>query len=752
MSTFYIDLDNGNDSSDGTTWGNAWKTITSGATAARIAAGDVIRISKTPDPTSIGNGTWTSVSSGTIPSTVGISSSTNASPIEITTSSNHNYSTGDIIQIVNHTTNTTANGTWTITYVSATKFTLDSSVGVGTGSATGTVQKVDWKTVKLASAQTATIDRCETAWTANGSGDCTITLTPATTNAKEGGYSMKFAMDSTVQTSKLQAYKTISSTDFSSYQKISFWIYNEAAIVDNNWQIKLCSDTAGATAVDTFDITAIPSYNSWAGVTLTKSGGGNLGSAIQSIALYSGSSNTGMASKSIYLDNLVACTTNGLSLQSLISKNGSAQGGTEAYYCIQSISQDGKLLMLDSGVTAKSYTGRGYYSTTASETVTTYKRETYKTVISSSSNGGVSIVNDSGTLDNFIEYQFGYEVGTTNQNGETFLDGTSGVGAGILVNGKSYIRLNYFSCVRYYYGLNYSNTSHRIYCDNISNITNNTSHGMYIVTGYKLYFGNIISVSNNKTSNAYLQCVEGTIDKICNLNSADNGSGLVVIYGGDLIIKDIDACCNNYNYGIEGQYDFKTVVYNLYTNYNRVAGGYLANTRQYTFALKNASINESTEFNIDTNNTGWIWSQKHDETDGNNWGWTYGATCNWQTGTVHSTEPGAWKTAITSSVRDSEFKVLIPVCEIAGTASTAMTIKAWVKKDHATNIACRLVHYADSLLGTTEQAATKASDTDWEELSISVTPTSANPVVKVWLETWYVAGNSNSYLGTITVT
>lgn len=751
MSTFYIDLDNGNDSSDGTTWGNAWKTITSGATAARIAPGDVIRISKTPDPTSIGNGTWTSVSSATAPSTISIASSTNASPIEVTTST-HGLSTGDTIQIIGHTTNTTANGVWTITYVSSTKFTLDGSVGIGTGGTAGTVQKVNWKTVKLATAQTATIDRCEAAWTANGSGDCTVALTAASTDAKEGGYCMKFTMDGSVQTSILQAYKTISSTDFSSYQKISFWIKNEYAIVANNWQIKLCSDTAGATPVDTFDITAIPSSGRWLPLTLTKSGGGNLGSTIQSIALYSGSTNTGMPSKYIYLDNFVACTTSGLSLQSLISKNGSAQGGTEGYFGIQSISQDGKLLVFDSGTAATSnLVNRGYYSTTASETVTTYKRETFKTVLVTSANVAVSSVTDTGTLGNYIEYQFGYEVGTTNQNGETYMDGSNGHGYGVHITTKNFIKLNYLSCVRYNYGL-YTITANNINIPNISNMINCQGYGIYINNCLNFYLGNLISASNNSSSNLYFQGGHGIVDKIYNINNSAAASGLINVYGGDLIIKDIDACCNNYNYGIEGQYDFKVTIYDLYTNYNRAAGVYIANTRNPSFLFKNASINESTEINPDINNTGWLYSLKHDNTDGNNWGWTYGATCNWQTGTVHSTEPGAWKTAITSSERHSGFRVLIPVCEVAGTASTAMSIKAWVKKDHATNIACRLVHYADSLLGTTEQAATKASDTDWEELSISVTPTSTNPVVKVWLETWYIAGNSNSYLGTITVT
>lgn len=58
-STYYLDYVNGSDANDGSDWANAWKTITTGATAARITAGDVIRIAKSSDPTSIGTATWT---------------------------------------------------------------------------------------------------------------------------------------------------------------------------------------------------------------------------------------------------------------------------------------------------------------------------------------------------------------------------------------------------------------------------------------------------------------------------------------------------------------------------------------------------------------------------------------------------------------------------------------------------------------------------------------------------------------------
>lgn len=60
MATFYLDPVGGNDANDGTTFANRWQTFTTGASAARIAPGDVVRVIGSPDPTSLGqNATWT---------------------------------------------------------------------------------------------------------------------------------------------------------------------------------------------------------------------------------------------------------------------------------------------------------------------------------------------------------------------------------------------------------------------------------------------------------------------------------------------------------------------------------------------------------------------------------------------------------------------------------------------------------------------------------------------------------------------
>ncbi len=69
-----------------------------------------------------------------------IASSTNATPVVVTTSTPHGLATGAIVTIAGHLVNTAAVGTWPITVLSSTTFSLKGSVGNGIGAATGTVQ------------------------------------------------------------------------------------------------------------------------------------------------------------------------------------------------------------------------------------------------------------------------------------------------------------------------------------------------------------------------------------------------------------------------------------------------------------------------------------------------------------------------------------------------------------------------------------------------------------------------------------
>lgn len=57
MATYYVDLYNGDDGNDGSTWALAKKTI-AGINQASLNPGDTVKIIKTPTPTLIGNASW----------------------------------------------------------------------------------------------------------------------------------------------------------------------------------------------------------------------------------------------------------------------------------------------------------------------------------------------------------------------------------------------------------------------------------------------------------------------------------------------------------------------------------------------------------------------------------------------------------------------------------------------------------------------------------------------------------------------
>lgn len=70
-----------------------------------------------------------------------ISNATNATPIEITTTTAHGLSTGDVVKVKYVLGNTAANGDWFITVTASDKFTLSSSAGNGAYTSGGKVGK-----------------------------------------------------------------------------------------------------------------------------------------------------------------------------------------------------------------------------------------------------------------------------------------------------------------------------------------------------------------------------------------------------------------------------------------------------------------------------------------------------------------------------------------------------------------------------------------------------------------------------------
>ena len=74
----------------------------------------------------------------TRPNVQAIVSSTNASPIKLQVTG-HGLITGDVVDVMQHQTNTAANGRWAVTVVDANNFLLVGSTGNGVGGATGQI-------------------------------------------------------------------------------------------------------------------------------------------------------------------------------------------------------------------------------------------------------------------------------------------------------------------------------------------------------------------------------------------------------------------------------------------------------------------------------------------------------------------------------------------------------------------------------------------------------------------------------------
>ena len=739
MPTYYLDYENGDDANDGSDWANAWQTCKLGATEARIDPGDVIRIAKSPDPTSIGNGTWTN----------------------------------------------------------------------------------DSREIVLAAAQTDTIDNCETAWTAQNGATVTREAVGTAPYSKQGSYHMEIKPDATPGTDELQAYFATGTLDLSAYQKITFWFRADVVIADGEtWEICLCSDAVGATPVDTFKIPAIndPDLDDhWMPLTLTKEGGGNLGAAIESIALYTGSS-APTASEEVYVDNFSACTSTGLNLQSLISKNDAAQGGTEHWHGLKSI--DGVTLIVDTRTDerADDATGR-YYGTT--ETVTTYKRETVK--LPASMWGTDEMVMEDGSAGNLITFSGGWDTGTTIQDGETLVDGLAGVMQGLSIVGVDYIRVEWMGWYRFHDGL-YVNNSTNVECENvragnntnngvgfggistdsdISVLTSNFNYNNGVSAGYSLVGFSVrnfeVAQANSNHDNGvelgigrwYCQPVIGTVN--------GNEYGLCLSLGAYFIqVASVDEANWNTLYGVYFYAGCSAHITEItQANNNKYSGVYIG--ADYTRINKIVQANDNLYYGVRFFDCGGCWigilSTSGNGTSGiyNTWGhnvvsqasiaeatvaygWdseqsprlslgcfdgdpddnrvyigSYGTIVS-QATNRHTASGIAWTITPLSQYRHENAPIILPIAKIACNADKQVTVNVWVQLEHATDVAAALVCRGEHIAGVAADVSdTKTADLNWEELQIQFTPTDAGGV-EIEVHAWWEAAEADVYVDDMTIT
>lgn len=748
MATYYIDYEGGNDANDGLSFANRWKTMTNGATGARIAPGDNIRIMASPDPTSMGNATWTG---GGRPAAINIASSTNATPIVITTAAAHGLTTGDYVVVASHTTNTNANGVWRVgTTPSATEFQIlqmdgSNTTGNGVGGASGTITKANNLVVKTASPLVKNIALCgglgqKPAWTASAN----VTTSQTTTN-KEGNGAANIAIAAGFTTGKAAYYTLPASLDLSAFQQVSFWVYLASGTVGaaGSVYLALCTDTIGNSVAHTCNIPALGATSVWVPVTVNL--GTNLNAAIQSVALYVVTDN---GAQTFIIDNIIACkaesSADSVTLTSLISKSDGT--GDESWYPIQSINND-VIMIANQNVNGPLTAAIMGYSG-ATETVTSYKRETIKVDAQATLTGaGLNVVTDSGTAGNLISYSGGWNrTDMSTQTGVTWLDGQNGNSYGVNLTSVNYISLDRINACRYNAGLLGSTATNvtigSIYtiatstgvsvnasssAFNITNIWSNNSN-TFNLSGIGHNIANIKLVANNasggvsfaSTRNSYVGAIAASNNTNQNISF---GTGAMNVTVGTATLtasplsRAISVAAANNCY-INGGSSSGNAAGILFSSYGELY-------------LNNFTINEAIETEVSAGVAGGIaYSNRHDNTDNNSWVFLAGlGTVNQQSSVVDSPATTAWQMRPTTTDATAISPVRLKIGTVVCAASALVTVTVRMRRDD-TGLTMRLVCPGGQISGVANDVSadmTAAANT-WETVTITFTPSKAGAV------------------------
>jgi len=552
------------------------------------------------------------------------------------------------------------------------------------------------KTVTLASALTKTVTNASTGWTASTN----ITLS-TTTVRKIGSTALLVTPAAGFTTGKVCYIGLGSAQDFSAYQKISLWFRpnSNTVISASTYKLCLCSDTTGDTIVNEVNIPATLNVSNYHSFVVDY--GAALGSSIQSVAIYA---NSDPGTTAFSVSNIIAA--NNFTHSSIFG------WGNDCFYVVQAI--DGTTVTIDAANTAVG--GRGWYGTNG--TAELFLAAPY--VYFSTTSGNV--VQDSGSLSGGpITFSGGWNTGSNTRTGLTYiLSGVSGSGS-VFSSSNVNVVIENFVLAGASSGFSLTSSTNSI----VSNCIISgcaQSHTMGGASRQIMRYCKCLCVANGSNAQAGAYYIN------CDFYSS-GGFGL------SLFQATLINCrfANN----ASGSLAISSAVF------NEIAGAF----------LKDCLFLDSSEITDSANTKGIVWSKNHDQVSGDDWGFARGATINKQTSVVHGTEPVAWKVSHTNSEANAINPIAFKIGEFAVSASSAVTFTAWVKKDHATNVGCG-IYVEDELYnisGVVADDATAADNTNWQQLTITFTP-DVDGIVPIYFKSWYIAGNSNTYLGTISCT
>ena len=494
MAVFYVDPEGEAGNGTGSSFANrALGTKSTNSTIlSNLAAGDEVRIKKSPDPTSLGTGVvsdkWTD-GSYYMKDINSVQSWSTTAGESVFYAWSHRIVTGDFIFIQNETALSThrINGIWQCTKVDDNYFKLDGYVAASTSQ--GSISGADYSIIsggcyKLNTSNITKMlmggndvdytNNVRPTWTTTS--DCTYAQeTIPTSNWSSQGadclyppISDRFTINANTSAGKVAHVQLDSTLDLSAYQQISIIINQDSADANVNGNIKvcLCSDNSGDTIVDEavqkFNYNNT-SYNGNLWWHNTENTGAALGSSINSIAIYV--TNTHTSQMVFNINSLIVSKSTSsndcLTYNSLVGLNTTAD---PFWHSVGYIRND--IIVLEKtnknrGTPAFTYySGVGYYTSVNSNSATIYVRQPLifggirETWGSQFNNGILNFASISGTSGNPIVVSGGWDTSSmSNQTGSTFVDMKCGQEEFIWMQHCSYIQFSKLGAVRFNTGV-----------------------------------------------------------------------------------------------------------------------------------------------------------------------------------------------------------------------------------------------------------------------------------------------------------
>jgi hypothetical protein len=713
MATFYMDLIGGNDANDGTSFANRWKTFASGATAARTAPGDTIRIMASPNETLVGNATWTNASR-----TVTLASAVTATICNC----DDNWSVpADVIS-----------GPYTTSYKDGTQAIYcsiqpDFTTGLAAYFATGTLDLSAYQQVSF--------------WANSNS------------FINAGNLSLRLCSD----TSGLTSVHTIPIPFFTS---ISKWVPITVDLGTNlsssiNSIALYCEVDTGSVEIRLDNIIACKASSSADALTLNSLIGKvhNLSWLASTTYAVNDIRRPTQPNRNGYKYQVTAQTgatgssepawPQGIG-QSVIDGGVTwlCEGLEDTWYAIASI--NGTSVTLDGDVNAlPSATAYGYPHATG--TVATYKREPLAQGQLSSSSNTFNGVQESGTSTQSIVYSGGWNrTDMSTQTGETWITGGNGLGVAFYGNNMDYITVENFNSVRYSYGFYFLRTSwqHKN-CHH-----NNATNGLVLSLSFNtLILRNVITSMCSGVGMDFSQG-GGYFDALAIQANGNNAAGFVTSSSNGALcgppVRDIWAK-GNATYGLNHLSVRELSLTGFVASGNGTAC--LAASGGCTRVNLVNSLLSGTEFVDPPDFRGtYIYSQKHDQTAGNHLIWTDGGSIISATDQRHTASGISWKFRPTSTNHTSDYPLHLSVAKVAVLANSLVTIAIWTRRDNS-NIAGQLLVQGGQIAGVPSDVSVSCAPSinTWTQSgNLTFTP-SESGVVEVLFQVWDGVGTSNNF-------